>query len=139
VEDEARRYLDEIDERGGAAHAVEYMQEEIHSASYRFQMEVESGERTVVGVNRFEEDEPSVPTDTTDYSSLEAEQRASVERLRRERDGAAVEDALTRLRQGARGDENLMPLIIDAVRAPATLGEISDALRAEWGMYQPGG
>ena len=139
VENEARRYLDEIDERGGAAHAVEYMQEEIHSASYRFQMEVESGERTVVGVNRFEEDEPSVPTDTTDYSSLEAEQRASVERLRRERDGAAVEDALTRLRQGARGDENLMPLIIDAVRAPATLGEISDALRAEWGMYQPGG
>ena len=139
IEDEARRYLDEIDELGGAARAVEYMQDEIHRASYRFQMEVESGERTVVGVNQFQEEEPSVPIDATDYSSLEGEQKAAVARLRENRDAEAVERTLAALREGARGSDNLMPRILDAVKASATLGEISDALRAEWGMYQPGG
>ncbi len=139
IEEEASRYLEEIRERGGAARAVEYMQEEIHQSAYRFQMEVESGERVVVGVNRFAEDEAAPRIDSTDYSALEQGQRARVAELRARRDGARVEAALAALAEGARGSTNLMPLILDAVRALATLGEISDTLRKEWGTFAPAG
>jgi methylmalonyl-CoA mutase, N-terminal domain len=139
VEAEALRYLEEIDQRGGAAGAVQYMQDEIHAAAYRFQLEVESGERTVVGVNRFTEDEPPPRIDQTDYSLLEAEQRARVAELRGRRDAARVDAALGALAEGARGESNLMPLLLDAVRALATLGEISDTLRQAWGTYAPAG
>ncbi len=139
IEDEARRYLDEIDERGGASGAINYMQDEIHRAAYRFQMEVESGERTVVGVNRFQGEEGPQEMDQTDYSGLEDNQKSAVARVRENRDGARVEEALASLRETASGQENLMPRILDAVHALATLGEISQALREEWGSYQPNG
>ena len=139
VEAEALRYLAEIDERGGAAAAVQYMQDEIHAAAYRFQLEVESGERTVVGVNRFAEDEPPPRIDQTDYSMLEIEQKARLTELRARRDAERVTRALAVLAEGARGDANLMPLILEAVRALATLGEISDTLREAWGTYAPAG
>lgn len=138
IEEEARRYLAEIEERGGAARAVEYMQEEIHQSAYRFQMEVESGERVVVGVNKFAEEEPSPQMDTTDYSGLEASQRAEVGRVRAQRDQARVDAALATLAETARGTGNLMPRILESVRAMATLGEISDTLRREWGTFTPG-
>jgi methylmalonyl-CoA mutase, N-terminal domain len=136
VEAEARRYLGEIDERGGASAAVGYMKDEIHAAAYRVQMEVESGERTVVGVNRFREEEPPPRMDDTDYSGLEAAQREKVAALRARRDAGRVEAALAALAEAARGTDNLLPPILDAVRALATLGEISDALRREWGTYR---
>ena len=139
IEEEARGYLTEIDERGGAAGAITYMQEEIHRAAYRFQKEVEGGERVVVGVNRFQEDEPPYRADETDYSGLEAVQSGKVARLRQERDAVRVEAALAALAEGARGTENLMPRILEAVKAMATLGEISDTLRSEWGTYSPTG
>jgi methylmalonyl-CoA mutase, N-terminal domain len=139
VEAEARRYLAEIDERGGAARAVDYMQDEIHAAAYRHQLEVERGERTVVGVNHFVEEEPPARIDETDYSGLEAEQRGRIARFRASRDQAAADAALEALASGARGDANLVPLLLDAVKAMATLGEISDTLRREWGTFTPAG
>jgi methylmalonyl-CoA mutase, N-terminal domain len=138
IEDEARRYLDEIEERGGASRAVGYMQDEIHRAALRFQMEIEAGDRVVVGVNRFEEEEGTPRIDRTDYSALEAAQRNQVAQVRAERDAAEVDAALAALARAARGTENLMPRILGAVRAMATLGEISDTLRREWGTFTPG-
>jgi methylmalonyl-CoA mutase, N-terminal domain len=139
IEAEARRYLEEIDARGGAAGAIFYMQEEIHRAAYRFQMEVESGDRTVVGVNRFQGDEPAPEMDRTDYSGLEASQRGRVGELRSNREPEPVERALARLKEAALGSENLMPRILEAAKAMATLGEISHALRESWGSYAPKG
>ncbi len=139
IEEEARRYLAEIDERGGAAGAVTYMQEEIHRAAYRFQQEVESGERVVVGVNRFQEEEPPFRADETDYSGLERVQVEKVAALRARRDGERTREALAALDEAARGTENLMPRILEAVKALATLGEISDTLRNAWGTYSPTG
>jgi methylmalonyl-CoA mutase, N-terminal domain len=137
VEAEAVRYLGEIEERGGAARAIQYMQDEIHAAAYRFQKEVEAGERVVVGVNRFHEEEGSPRIGETDYSALEVSQQARLAAVRAGRDRARVDQALTALAEGAAGNGNLMPLIIEAGKSMATLGEISDTLREAWGQYRP--
>jgi methylmalonyl-CoA mutase N-terminal domain/subunit len=138
LEEKARAYLDKIEEMGGAAEAIAYMQEEIHRAAYQHQLAVEAGERVVVGVNRFQaaEEEP-FDLGQPDFSALEASQNAQLAALKASRDGAAVAAALEAVRVAARGTENLMPPIIAAVKALATLGEISDALRAEWGVFRP--
>ncbi len=135
IEERAREYLDEIDERGGAARSVEYMQDEIHRSAYRHQMEVESGERTVVGVNDFVEEESRVRIEQPDFHTLEERQREKLADLRARRDGGAVGAALDRIRDAARGGDNLLPPMVEAVKALATLGEISDVLREEWGTY----
>ncbi len=136
IEEEARAYLAEIQERGGASRAIAYMQDEIHQAAYRSQMAVEAGDRIVVGVNRFQESQDKrAPMDQTDYSELETAQGERVARLRERRDGRRVEEALRSLAERARGSENLVPSVLEAVRASATLGEISDVLRKEWGTY----
>ncbi len=138
VEAEARRYLDQIEEMGGASRAVEFMKEEIHQAAYRFQLEVESGRRTVVGVNAFAESGDSPAIRHPDYPALEAHQRASLARLKDNRDSSRVGSALTAIREAARSGENLLPPMIQAVKSSATLGEISDVLREEWGTYDEG-
>jgi methylmalonyl-CoA mutase, N-terminal domain len=138
VEEKARGYLDRIGEMGGSGRAIEYMQEEIHRAAYDFQKDVESGEQVVVGVNRFTDDRPRQEIDQPDFGGLE---RGQVERLRKiktERDESEVRARLEAIREAARGSENLMPRLIDAVKARVSLGEISDALRGEWGVYRPG-
>ncbi|HEX9885715.1 MAG TPA: methylmalonyl-CoA mutase family protein, partial [Longimicrobiales bacterium] len=135
VEARARVYLERIDELGGAARALDYMREEIHRAAYRFQMEVESGARVVVGVNRFQEEDDDVRVEQPDYSALEARQREGLGAWKASRDGRAVDEALERIRVTARGDDNLVPEMVTAVKAGATLGEVSDALRGEWGTY----
>jgi len=138
VEEKAREYLDKIGEMGGSGRAIEYMQEEIHRAAYAFQKNVESGEQVVVGVNRFTDDRPRQEIDQPDFGGLE---RGQVERLRKikaDRDDSEVRARLEAIREAARGSENLMPRLIDAVKARVSLGEISDALRAEWGVYRPG-
>jgi methylmalonyl-CoA mutase N-terminal domain/subunit len=137
IEGAAREYLKRIEEMGGAAKAIDFMQEEIHGAAYRFQREVESGTRPVVGVNVHTEEEGPPRIDQPDYSTLEREQRAKLASLKAEREPSAVEQALVRIRETARGDGNLMPPIIQAVKARVTLGEISDALRSEWGSFDP--
>jgi methylmalonyl-CoA mutase, N-terminal domain len=138
IETRAREYLARIEEEGGAARALHFMREEIHRAAYRHQLEVESGARTVVGVNAFADRQASVEILRPDYSSLEEAQKAGLARLKARRDPAAVQGALDQVRSAARSGENLLPPMIQAVGALATLGEISDTLREEWGRYDEG-
>jgi methylmalonyl-CoA mutase, N-terminal domain len=138
LEEKAREYLEKIDEMGGASEAIAYMQEEIHRAAYEHQVAVERGDKTIVGVNRFQsEREEPIDLGQPDFSALEQAQRAHLGRLKQERDDTEVRARLQAIRDAARGSDNLMPRIIDAVKAMVTLGEISDALRAEWGTYRP--
>jgi len=135
IEERARDYLQRIDDLGGAARAVEFMQEEIHRAAYRHQLDIESGERRVVGVNCHAEEEEEARIAQPDYSALEREQVERLAAFRSGRDEAAVESARAVIRVAAEGRANLMPPIVAAVRAHATLGEISDTLRSVWGTY----
>lgn len=139
IEALAREYIARVDELGGAAKAVEFMQEEIHQSAYRHQLAIESGERVVVGLNAFTEDEDTRPGSQPDYSELEALQRASLETWKTARDDAEVSAHLEAIRSAAAGSENLMPRMIEAVKAGVTLGETSHMLREEWGTYQVGG
>jgi methylmalonyl-CoA mutase N-terminal domain/subunit len=135
IEAAARSYLERIDEMGGASRAIEYMQEEIHRAAYAVQMDIESGARPVVGVNVHTEAEGAPRVGQPDFGALEEGQRRRLRARKSARDPGTVRGVLDRVRGVAGGDENLMPPIIEAVKAGATLGEISDALRSEWGTY----
>jgi methylmalonyl-CoA mutase N-terminal domain/subunit len=138
LEEKAREYLERIDEMGGASEAIAFMQEEIHRAAYEHQIAVERGEKTIVGVNKFASAQPeAIDLAQPDFSALEQSQRAGLARVKAERDDSEVRARLEAIRAAARGTDNLMPHIIDAVKAMVTLGEISDALRAEWGTYRP--
>jgi methylmalonyl-CoA mutase N-terminal domain/subunit len=133
-------YLRRIDEMGGALRAIErgYIQNEIQSSAYEYQRAVESGQRVVVGVNRFQlEDERQVPTFRLDP----AMERAQIDRLRQVRSGrsrSAVDAKLAALEDAARSGSNLMPPILEAVDSYVTVGEISDRLRAVFGEYREG-
>ena len=135
IEDRARVYLDEIEGLGGASQAIEFMQNEIHESAYRHQKEIEENERLQVGVNVFEEDEESMSIPKPDFSAFEADQRRRLEDFKASRDSANASQALEGIRSAARSTENLIPPIILAAKASATLGEISQALRDEWGTH----
>ena len=135
IERGAVEYLDAIAALGGASKAIDYMQEEIHQAAYAFQMDIESGERPVVGVNLHVEEEPQGRLGQPDYSTLERGQIERVAALKRERDDREVRARLAAIRDAARGTSNLLPSIVEAVKSEVTLGEISDELRAEWGVF----
>jgi methylmalonyl-CoA mutase, N-terminal domain len=139
LEAEAYDYFDRIEKLGGVVAAVKdnFQQREIADASFRYQAEVEAKQRVVVGVNRYElEDEGEIEILRID-PALEQKQVGRVQALRARRDSAAVEAALTRLKEAAAAEgENLMPLLIDASRAYATLGEMCDALRETWGTWR---
>ena len=135
VERLAMEYLAKIDDMGGASQAIEFMQEEIHQAAYRFQMDIESGARSVVGVNVHSEDEAPPRIGQPDYSALERAQVARLRAVRSSRDETAAATALDSIRLVASSSDNLMPGLIDAVKLGVTLGEISDALREEWGTW----
>ncbi|MFQ5536902.1 MAG: methylmalonyl-CoA mutase [Gemmatimonadota bacterium] len=135
IEARAREYLDRIEEEGGAAVSIGFMQEEIHRSAYAIQRAVEAGTRPVVGVNVYTEDEPPPATARPDYSELEAEQTRKLAEFRKARSAPAVTEALARVRETATGENNLLPPIIAAVKAGATLGEVSDTLRSVWGTY----
>jgi methylmalonyl-CoA mutase N-terminal domain/subunit len=139
IETAARALMAEVDAVGGAARAIEqgFFQEAIARSAYEVQQAQESGRRTVVGVNRFTDDSPPVSIETPDFSALEAEQRKRLAVVKRKRDARTVSAALETITKAASGTVPLMPPIITAVRARATLGEISDALRAVWGVYRP--
>ena len=139
VEKRALEYLKEIEERGGASKAIDYMQDEIHRTAYDFQRQVESGKRIVVGVNAFQEEETRPLMRQPDYGVLEKEQKERLALLRGARDEEAASHSREAVRSAARGNENLMPPVIQAVRNGVTLGEISDALRTEWGTYDHSG
>lgn len=139
IEAEARALIHRVDELGGSARAIElgFFQDEIAKSAWRFQQEVESGRRVVVGVNKFTDDSPPPVIATPNFPELEARQRRTLAEVKASRDGAAVTAALGRLGEAAQGEGRLMPPIIEAVRARATLGEISDVLRSAWGTYRP--
>jgi methylmalonyl-CoA mutase, N-terminal domain len=138
IERGVMEYLKRIDEMGGTLRAIEtgYIQNEIQNAAYAWQRAVESGERVVVGVNRFQQDGGrAAPTFRVDPAG----EKAQVERLRElraSRAGAVVEERLATLQRAAAGADNLMPPILDAARASATLGEIADRLRRVFGEYK---
>ncbi len=138
IENRAKEYLENIEAIGGALAAVEsgYMQREIHESAYRTQKQIESGETIVVGVNAFQADEPTPPERLKVDPSIEQSQRARLKEFRAKRDKDQVEFELQRIASAARGEENLMPLFIEAVEAGATLGEICACLREIWGEYR---
>jgi methylmalonyl-CoA mutase, N-terminal domain len=140
LEQEALDYFERIRELGGVIPAIKenFFQREIAEASFRFQREVEAGERVIVGVNRFEDagDEEEIDLLRID-PALEQKQIERVTALRARRQSAAAEEALARLkRNAARDDVNLMPAIIEASKAYVTMGEMCDALREVWGIWR---
>jgi methylmalonyl-CoA mutase, N-terminal domain len=138
LEARAREYLGRVAELGGAARAIPFFQEEIHRSAYEHQQAVESGDRVIVGVNEFREEEAGSRMERPDYGTLEGEQKERLRAVRKERDGDAVARALDGVAAAARGTDNLLPPIVEAVKTMATLGEISDVLRREWGEHRSG-
>ncbi|MET1123923.1 MAG: methylmalonyl-CoA mutase family protein [Archaeoglobaceae archaeon] len=138
IEEEAMKYIEKIEEMGGMVKAIEsgWVQREIHKSAYEKQKAIESGELVVVGVNKYviEEDIEiellRVPREVVE------KQIARLRRFRENRDMGKVEKALERLKRAAEGEENLMPYVLEAVRAKATLGEMTDALREVFGEYR---
>jgi methylmalonyl-CoA mutase N-terminal domain/subunit len=139
VEAEALAYLKRIDELGGAVRAIEegYIQREIQDAAYAYQLQVESGERVVVGLNKFQVEEGPPQGLLKVDPAVGEKQVAALRALKERRDGARVKAALRGIDAAARGSANLMPPILEAVRAYATLGEICDAMRAVFGEHRP--
>ncbi len=138
LEAAASAYLEEIDALGGTLAAIEagFQQRQIQEAAYRTQQEIESGDRIVVGVNRFRDEDAAPPELQGIDPEGERRQVEGLRRVRAERDPVAWERALGWLADAARGDENVLPPIIEAVKAYATVGEISDRLRAGWGEHR---
>jgi methylmalonyl-CoA mutase N-terminal domain/subunit len=138
LEAAATAYLEEIDAMGGTLAALDagFQQRQIQESAYRVQRAIDAGDQVVVGVNSFrDEPAPMPPTQKIDPEG-ERRQVEGLRRVRAERDPAAWEAALRRLDDAARGTENLMPPLIEAVRAYATVGEIADRLRAAWGVHR---
>ena len=138
LEDESTAYFETIDRMGGMVEAIErgLPQQEIAESAYRFQQAIERKEKVIVGVNDFvQADEPPIRTLYIDEGAGDT-QLAKLEKLRRTRDGVRVKRALDTMRDTAATDGNLMPPILDAVRAYATVGEMCDVLREVWGEYE---
>jgi len=141
LEDEAEKLIRQIDELGGSVAAIEagFIQREIEESAWRFQREVEEKKRIIVGVNAYDlEEESPVPVLKID-PEVGKRRAEEIRRYRAERDPGPVETALRRLKDAARGEENLFPYVLEAFRARATLGEVAGALREVFGEYQPGG
>ncbi|MDX2183656.1 MAG: methylmalonyl-CoA mutase family protein [Gemmatimonadaceae bacterium] len=146
LERRALELLADVESRGGSAAAIEagFFQDEIGRSAYEYQLSIERGETVIVGVNKFQdgEDPPMIPA--PDFSALEREQVAKLGRVKAGRDAARLRDALSTLGDAAgrvarkESGVHLMPLIIAAVQARASVGEISDTLSAQWGQYRPG-
>ncbi len=140
LESAAQEYLEEIDAMGGTLSAIEagFQQRQIQESAYRVQQAIEGGDQIVVGVNRFRDEATHTVAPTIQRIDPDGERRQieRVRRVRAERDDAAWRAAVQRLETAARSDENLLPPMIDAVNAYATVGEISDSLRAAWGEHR---
>jgi methylmalonyl-CoA mutase N-terminal domain/subunit len=138
MEEEAYKYFDKVEALGGVVDAIEkgFFQREIAEASYRYQREIESNERTIVGVNDFvlEGEEITIPVLKID-AEVERRQIERTQKLRKTRDNKKVETALDGLRKASEGEENVMPYIVDAVREYTTVGEIFEVWRELWGEW----
>ena len=140
IEREALDYIKKLDDLGGAVVAIEkaYVKKEIQDSAYKWQMEVERKERVIVGVNKFQIEEKPVEGLLKIDESVGKLQKDKLAKLRASRDNAAVDAALAALEAACKGEDNLMPLILDAVKAYATLGEVCGVMRKVFGEYQPG-
>jgi methylmalonyl-CoA mutase N-terminal domain/subunit len=141
MEKRALDYIRRIDEMGGIIRAVEegFPQKEIGESAYRFQREVEEGERLIVGVNAFESDRHE-PVEILKIDERVAEEQVQrLDKVKSERNAKAVSAALAKIEAACRGTQNLMPPVLEAVKSYATLGEISDVFRKVWGQYREGG
>ena len=138
LEAEAYEYFDRIRALGGVVPAIKenFFQREIADASFRYQAEVEAKQRIIVGVNRYQQKDDTELEILRIDPALETQQIERVTALRARRDSAKVEGTLAALKRGAEGDENLMPLIVDASRAYVTMGEMCDTLREVWGVWR---
>ena len=139
IEARAREYIDQIDKMGGAVAAIEkgFIQKEIADSAYRYQKEIEKGERIVVGLNKFQVKEEEKPKGLLKVDPAVGDRQvARLRELKAARDQTAVSQALAELKTAAEGDANLMPPIVKAVQVLATLGEVCDTLRAVFGEYQ---
>jgi methylmalonyl-CoA mutase N-terminal domain/subunit len=138
IEERAVDYLDKIDAMGGTLHAIEsgYIQREIQNAAYEYQRAIETEEAIVVGVNQFKSEEESKVKTLCVDPGIERAQINRLRSLRERRDSAAVDAALSRLEEAAKGSENVVPRILDCVEAFATVGEISNRLRCIWREYR---
>ncbi|MFC7904887.1 methylmalonyl-CoA mutase family protein, partial [Streptomyces griseoincarnatus] len=139
VEAEIVALIDKTEQLGGAVRAIErgFQKNEIERSAYRIAQETDSGERVVVGVNRFQldEEEPYEPLRVD--PAIEAQQAERLAKLRAERDQEAVDTALAALRKAAEGEDNVLYPMKDALKARATVGEVCNALREVWGTYVP--
>ena len=142
IEERVEAYIAQIDKLGGALPAIErgYMQREIQESAYRYQLQVESGAQTIVGVNEYQDADQSVPTKSLKLLKVDPQvqqrQVASVRALKSSRDAFSVTRLLDDLERAARGQENLMPPILQCVESYVTLGEICDRLRIVFGEYR---
>ncbi|MCX7971350.1 MAG: methylmalonyl-CoA mutase family protein, partial [Negativicutes bacterium] len=140
LEEEAWKYIEKIDEMGGAAVAIEkgYIQKEIQDAAYKFQVEVEQKKKIIVGVNQFQIEEPPVKGLLKVDPQIGIDQARRLKELRASRDNCAVQARLAALETACRDESvNVMPAILDAVRVYATLGEICGIMRKVFGEYRP--
>jgi methylmalonyl-CoA mutase N-terminal domain/subunit len=139
IDQAATALMQRIADMGGAVAAIEagFQKSEIERTAYAIEQQIDGGERIVVGVNRFTVDEEDHYEPLRVDPAIEADQRMRLEAVRTSRDEAAVHEALARVRAAASGSENVLYPMRDALRARATVGEVSDALRAEWGEYRP--
>jgi methylmalonyl-CoA mutase N-terminal domain/subunit len=137
MEQEAWKYIEKIDAMGGSVQAIEegYIQKEIADAAYVYQKEMEAGESILVGVNRFTQDKEPFESLFSVNDSIRIQQIEKLVQLRANRDNAKVSAILANLKIAANSNENLMPIIIEAVENLATLGEIADTLRSVFGEY----
>ena len=136
--------MQSVEDLGGSAKAIEkgFFQEEIARSAYEFQQRVEGGETVIVGVNQFTDDSEGLSIPSPDYAGMERGQVGRLAKVRGARDAGAHAAALAALANAAKAVKEgkaaaLMPLVIDAVRARASVGEISDTLAAAWGKYVP--
>ncbi|GAG38864.1 unnamed protein product, partial [marine sediment metagenome] len=138
IEEGIQKYIDKIDEMGGALEAIKkgYIQEEIVRSAYNYQKAVDYGEQVVVGVNEFATEEEPTPRLLEIDEGVEKRQIDRLRKLKRERDNEKVSRVLDKVRKVAESDENIMPVLIEAVKAYATVGEITDALRDVFGEYR---
>ena len=139
MEERAMEYIDKIDDMGGVVPAIEngFLQREIADSAYKYQQEIDNKERILVGVNDYTVEEDWVPLKLLRIApDVEAEQLDRLRKVKRERNNAKVKEVLDKLHDAADRDENLMPTIIEAIKAYATLGEITNVLRSVFGESQ---
>jgi methylmalonyl-CoA mutase N-terminal domain/subunit len=139
MEEKAMEYIQNVDDMGGAIVAIErgFFQKEIADSSYRYQKEIDEEERTIVGVNDYQIEKEEYPMELLRVDpKAEKEQVANLQKMKETRNSRKVEETLGKLESSAEKDENLMPTIVEAVKAYATLGEICSVLRKAYGEYK---